>query len=68
MERYDGEIMRGDMSMREEDKDLLERMKEVEDFTSLCEMFDSEGVDYNELNLAKQYEMIYSPFAEIEPE
>lgn len=51
--------------MREYDKALLERMKEVEDFVALCEMFDREGIEYDELDLAKQYEMMNSPFAEI---
>lgn len=54
--------------MKEEDKEMLNRMKEVEDFKYLMELLDMEGIEYDELNLAKQYEMTQSPFAEIEPE
>ncbi len=54
--------------MREEDKLLLKKIKEVEDFVALCELFDREGIEYDELDLARQYEMIHSPFAIVEPE
>lgn len=54
--------------MKEEDKALLGCMRMVEDFTALCELFDIEDIEYDELDLAKQYEMIHSPFAEIEAE
>jgi len=56
------------MIVKEEDKELLERLNEVEDFKYLLETLDKEGVEYDVLYLAKQYEMINSPFAEIEPE
>ena len=49
--------------MKEEDRKLLERMKEVEDFIDLCESLNREGIVYDVLDLAKQYEMIHSPFA-----
>ena len=54
--------------MREEDIELLSRLKEVEDFEYLKELFEKDGIAYDEIDLAKQYEMIHSPFAEIEPE
>lgn len=54
--------------MKEEDKELLDLMESVEDFTDLCNMFDSEGIEYDVLDLAKQFEIIHSPFADVEPE
>ena len=51
--------------MREEDKELLARLKEVEDFEYLKELFEKDGTAYDELDPAKQYEMLHSPFAEI---
>lgn len=54
--------------MKEDDRQLLERVKEIEDFKYLLERLDEEGIEYNELDLAKQYEMIHSPFAMIEAE
>lgn len=65
MGRYVRKRLRGDVYMREEDAELLKRMKEVEDFTALCELLDREDIEYNVLDLAKQYEMIHSPFAVI---
>ena len=54
--------------MKETDQELLNRMYEVEDFKALCETFDRDGIEYDELEMAKQYEMIHNPFAEAEPE
>ena len=54
--------------MREQDIEFMERMNDVEEYKALVEEFDKEGIEYNELKLAKQYEMIHSPFTNIEPE
>lgn len=54
--------------MKEEDKELLERVKVVEDFINLCEMINRECIEYNEFDLAKTYEMIHSPLVEFEEE
>jgi len=54
--------------MGEEDVELLERIRKLEEFSALCELLDREDIDYNELDLAKQYEMIHSPFAVFESE
>ena len=68
MGRYVRKRLRGDMSMGEEDVELLERIRKLEEFSALCELLDREDIDYNELDLAKQYEMIHSPFAVFESE
>ena len=39
--------------MKEEDRELLERMREVPDYIALKESLDEAGLCYDELDLAK---------------
>ena len=54
--------------MREEDQELLLRVRENVEFEWLKETLEAQDIDYNELALAKQFVLTNEPFAEIEPE